>query len=113
MIDRTTVAEIVTRLYTAAGRRFGDPEFVLYAEALAGVDAAMAVEASRRVVAKVDLGARPPTPRLLLEWVGVLKAEERARRLAIPSATGPLTAPDVAREEIAAARRQLAKEPSS
>lgn len=107
MIDRTQIVEVVTRLYTAAGRRYAEADLAVYAEALADKDGALAVEASKRVVAKVDLGVRPPTPRLLREWIGVLEAEYRARRPAIPSATGPLIAPEKGRALIAQARELL------
>ena len=112
MTDRTQLVEVVTRLYTAAGRRYAEADLVVYAEALAQADGALVVEASKRIVAKVDLGIRPPSPRLLLEWVAVLEAEERARRPAIPSATGPVTTADKARQEIADARGRLHAAPA-
>lgn len=104
LADRATVAEVVTRLYTAAGRKATELELRLYAEVLAGVDAGLATEASMRMVAAEDWQRRPPSPALLLSYVRDVRDEWRQRQAAIPSATGPVAPPDVQRACLAAVR---------
>lgn len=109
MTTRRTVAEVVTRIHTAAGRRATDAEFALYAEVTAPLADDVVAEASRRMVEREDWTHRPPSPALLVTYVRLVQAEARARTPAIPSATGPVAASDVVSTAIAEARRALTR----
>lgn len=104
LADRRTVGEVVTRIYTAAGRKATELELRLYAEVLAGVDAELATEASIRMVAAEDWRWRPPSPALLLEYVRAARTDQRNRRPAIAPDTGPPAPAEVSRSHIAEVR---------
>lgn len=106
LTDRRTVGEVVTRLYTAAGRKATELELRLYAEVLGRVDAELATEASMRMVATEDWQRRPPSPALLLSYVRDVRDEWRRRQAAIPSATGTPAPPEVQRACLAAVRAE-------
>ncbi|MFN2504684.1 MAG: hypothetical protein ABR540_10760 [Acidimicrobiales bacterium] len=120
MISARTTVEVVTRIYTAAGRRSTETEIAVYTEVLDvacrsrlnGLEAATVVEASRRMVARETWDRRPPSPALLLEYLDVVEAEARARRPAIaPDATGPVATPEQARQWMARLSRRRGGEP--
>lgn len=104
---RRTVGEVVARLYTAAGRKATDLELVVYAEVLAGAEADVAEEASRRMVATEDWRWRPPSPALLAEYVRAVRTERRNHQPAIAPDTGPPVAPGEAKRRITQMRRLI------
>lgn len=82
------IAQVVAKLYTAAGRHYGKVELEVYAEALDDVDDEYGLKACRQVIREVDLGTRAPTPK------DVLDAARLIRRRSEPSEPLPAL-PDV------------------
>lgn len=89
----TAIAQTVAKLYTAAGRHYGKVELEVYAEALYDVDDDIGRQACRDVIRTVDLGARAPTPKDILDAARTIQQRVRLERAAtrgLPADTGPL-----------------------
>jgi hypothetical protein len=72
------VAEVVARIYTAAGRHAGDAEALVFAEALDKVHDDVALEAAKSLVCREDWSRRPPSPAMLLEYCSLVTRERPA-----------------------------------
>lgn len=88
----TTVVEVVTRLYAAAGARIAtDVDFEVYADALDDIDDALAKAAAVELVRDLDLAATRPSPGMLRRRALDLRIRQASSR-ALP--TGEVV-PDV------------------
>lgn len=94
-MTRLGVEEALALVFTAAGRGYEEPEVVVYELALAGHDDDQVLgEAAVALIREVDLWQRPPTPKLLLDYVRRVEAEHRARTPAIRTDTSLCGPPD-------------------
>jgi hypothetical protein len=102
------VAAVLNRVFTAARMPAPAPsEIGLYRKALDGVtDQELADAALRLIRSETWEFGRRPSPALVLEWVGIVRARSAARA-PLPSAPPDLTPPEEARARMAAVRAEV------
>lgn len=86
----TALAQVVARLYTAAGRNYGKVELEVWSEALDDINDDEAIRASKALVKNVDLMAHPPAPKVLRDAVLDERKRIRDATPALPTVAGPL-----------------------
>lgn len=105
----TAIAQTVARLYTAAGRHYGQVELQVYAEALEDLDDELGTRAARDVIRGVDLGARAPSPRLVLDAAIAIRRREAADRPGLAEHTDPPLPPEENARRMGEAAARLRK----
>jgi len=102
-----TLSTVLGLLYTAANRRLGDAERIVWREALVDVRDDVALEAARTIVRETDLWDHPPTPALFRSVTRSIATRMDDSR-ALTEGRSRVTPPEEAKEHLARLREALA-----
>lgn len=105
-MNKRTVAEVVARLFTAAGRRAGEADYEVWGNALADVRDELAAETVATLIREVDLREHFPTPALFRQTSRQL-ANRRDDKWSLPEPSSPVTPPEVGKANIAQLRQAM------
>lgn len=103
-----TLVDVVTRLMVASGREAAEIDYTIWREALADLDDALAVQASKELVAEIDLVLHRPSPAMVRGQVRAIRARQTATLPGIPAETSRVASEETNLAWVAEIRARLA-----